>query len=261
MFILPSIANARELGGYVLPDGRRIRHGLLLRGGGLACASDEDIAELSGKYHVAKIFDFRTSMELKQAPDRTVPGAQNIWMPAFDEDMQQMQALSLPHEAYRDLGNWLVRNGRNPMVQSVAREMYTSMVNNDFTQVQYAGFLMNIVSTESGAVYWHCSQGKDRTGLGAALLLCALGADRELIMKDYAISGDYYKEELDSYLCQVSTPEEEAVLRTFVGVNCDYFEAALDWIDRTYGSLMNYLTGPLMIGEDDIRILRERYLE
>ena len=245
----------------MLPDGRRIKQGLLLRGGGLACASDEDLKCLSEDYHVAKIFDFRTSMEVRRSPDKPVKGAMNIWMPAFDEESQKMQKLSLPSEAYADLGNWLVRNGKDPRVQEVAREMYIEMVRNEFTQVQYAGFLMNIVQTPEGAVYWHCSQGKDRTGIGAAFLLCALGADRKLIMEDYAISGQYYQEELDSYLCQVDSEEERAVLQTFVSVNCEYFEAALDYIDEHWGSLPNYLSEALLLGEDDIRTLRERYLE
>lgn len=261
MFILPSIANARDLGGYVLPDGHRIKPGLLLRGGALARASQEDLLCLATKYHVAKVFDFRTSVELKQAPDQEVAGATNIWMPAFDEESQKMQNMSLPHEAYRDLGNWIVKHGKEPMVQAIAKDMYLEMVSNEFTQVQYAGFLMNIVATDSGAIYWHCSQGKDRTGIGAAYLLAALGADRELIMKDYAVSAEYYKEELESYLCQVDTPEEAAVLQTFISVNSDYFAAALDWIDEKWGSMMNFLKGPLLMGDDDFRILRERYLE
>ena len=127
--------------------------------------------------------------------------------------------------------------------------------------MQYAGFLQNIVNTPDGAVYWHCSQGKDRTGIGSAVLLAALGADRELIMQDYSISAEFYKEELEYYFRQVNTDEEKAVLRTFISVNCDYFEAALDYIDKEYGSMYNFLTGPLCLMDNDIETLRNRYLE
>ena len=261
MFILPSIANARELGGYVLPDGRKIKHGLLLRGGALALANQEDLDAMADVYHVVKVFDFRTSMELQRFPDKEVRGATNVWMPAFNEQSQTMDAMSLPQEAYRDLGVWLVAHGREPKVQEVARNMYQAMVENEFTQIQYAGFLQNIVNTPEGAVYWHCSQGKDRTGLGAALILAALGADRELIMKDYAISNIYYQDDLDWYMSQVTTEGERAALQTFIGVKCEYFEAALDWIDATFGSMHEFLTGPLCLSEEDMEILKNRYLE
>lgn len=261
MFILHSIVNARELGGYELPDGRRIKHGLLLRGGALGPASEQDLDEMADRYHVAKVFDFRTSMELKASPDRQVRGARNIWLPAFNEESHTMEAMTLPQEAYRDLGNWLVRHAHEPKVQAVARGMYLEMVRTEFTRIQYAGFLQNIVNTPEGAVYWHCSQGKDRTGMGAAFILAALGADRDLIMKDYEMSDIYYRDELDRLLPMVSTPGEKAAIQTFIGVNREYFKLALDWIDEQFGSMYEFLTGPLCLSLDDMGILRERYLE
>ena len=261
MFILSSIANARELGGYVLPDGRRIRHGLLLRGGALGTASQEDLDEMADVYHVTKVFDFRTSTELNILPDKPVRGAQGIWMPAFNEDSQSMELLTFPPEAYRDLGNWLVRNASNQMVRDAARLLYIGLVRNEFTQIQYAGFLQNIVNTTDGAVYWHCSQGKDRTGLGAAFILAALGADRELIMKDFDISNIFYADEVARYKAMLDKEEEKAVIQTFVGVSCEAFSAALDLIDSTYGSLYGYLTGPLCLSDEDMEVLRRRYLE
>ena len=258
---LKSIPNARELGGLVLPDGRRVRRGLLLRGGSLSSASAADIARLSDEFHVAKVFDFRTSMEVGHEPDRDIPGSQNIWMPAFDEDRSVMAKTSLPQEAYADLGRWLLRNTSNRQVRDVAASMYTELVASDFTQVQYAGFLQNIVATGSGAVYWHCSQGKDRTGLASAFLLAALGAGRELIMQDYAISAEFYAAELEPLLSLVPTDEDRAVLRTFISVNCPYFEKALDLIDSNWGSMDAYLRGPLCMSDADFDILKSRYLE
>ena len=261
MFILPSLANARDLGGNIMPDGRRIKSGLLLRGGDLSCASAEDLATMSQKYHVAKVFDFRTSMEVRRAPDLEVEGARNIWLPAFNEDNQTMAAMSLPQDAYLDLPHWLAAHASDPMVQRVASHLYTDMVIEEFTQIQYAGFLQNIVNTEDGAVYWHCSQGKDRTGIGAAFLLASLGADRELIMKDYELSNVFYRKDVEEGYASVSTQEEREVILTFLGVNSRYFAAALDLIDHTYGSMHNFLTGPLLLSDEDMKALQDRYLE
>lgn len=258
---LDSVINAREFGGYRLPDGRVIKRGLLLRGGAFHRISDEDVRKLREVYHLSKVFDFRTSMEVKREPDKQIDGALNIWMPAFNEASQAMEGLALPAEAYVDLGGWLVKNAWQKKVQEVARSMYVEMVTSDFTQMQYAGFLQNIVNTESGAVYWHCSQGKDRTGLGAALLLTALGADRKLVMEDFGISNEFYREEVDRYCSMVRTEDERAAIRTFVGVNPDYFGQALDLVESRYGSLMNFLTDILCLSEEDMKILRQRYTE
>lgn len=256
---LGSILNCREFGGYVLPDGRVIKKGLLMRGGAFHHASDEDLAVLRDRYSLAVDFDFRTEQELAIAPDNVPDGVKYVWLPAIDPETEKVAGMSLPQEAYQNLVEWLVANSDNPMVQSVASRLYTDMVVNEYTQLQYAAFLQTIVNTPEGAIYWHCSQGKDRTGLGAAFLLCALGADRELIMKDYIISYEFYKDLVESIYPRVPTEAGRKVIQTFIAVCPEYFTAALDIIDRRWGSLMGYLQGPLAVTDDDIRVLRERY--
>lgn len=258
---LDSIANARELGGYVLPDGRCVKHDLLLRGGLLKKASDEDIRAFTERFHLVHNFDFRTKDEVTVAPDRPIEGADHIWLPAIDEETEALAADALPHEAYRDLNNWLVANSHNEMVQRVAHHLYMDMVFNEYTQLQYAAFLQTLVNTPDGAVYWHCSQGKDRTGLASTFLLAALGADRDLILKDYRISMEFYQKEVDYYYSLVKTEAERQVLLTFIGVNEAYYVETLDMIDRRYGSLVAYLKGPLCMTEEDFAVLRDRYLE
>lgn len=258
---LHSIANLRELGGYVLPDGRKVRRGVLFRGATLNSASDEDLVALREKFNLSIDFDFRTKVEVEHKPDRVPEGVKYVWLPTIDPDTEEDAGTPFPKEAYLDLGNWLVKNAENPMVQNIARHMYTDMIQNEYTQVQYAGFMQMLLKNEGGAVYWHCSQGKDRTGLGTAFVLAALGADRSLILEDYAISEEVYKDELAAYASKVSSDEAFQVLRTFISVNVDYFNNALDFIDRRYGSLMSYLQGPLLLMDEDIETLRKKYTE
>lgn len=256
-----TIINARELGGYRMPDGRTVKHGLLLRGGALCNTSHKELILLRDKYHLARVFDFRTSFEVDRAPDRPVSEAKYIWLPAFDEDSMTMAKMALPPEAYKDLGGWLVERAHMPEVQEIARNMYPIMITTEFTQVQYAGFFQNILNAEEGAIYWHCSQGKDRTGLGSALILAALGADRDLIMQDFEISNEYYRDEVDAIFKRVNTDEERETILTFVGVNPRYFAHALDIVEQQYGSLINFLKGPICLSDEDMQKLRDRFLE
>lgn len=258
---LESVINARELGGYVLPDGRRIRHKRLLRGGSFAALTPADRAILRDEYHVAVNFDFRTESEVTYSPDRPIQGCRHIWLPAIDPATESVADRSFPPEAFQQLGDYLVKHASSPVAQRMAKCLYTDMVINEYTQLQYAAFMQSILETPTGAIYWHCSQGKDRTGLGAAFILCALGADRELILQDYRISNEFYQNEVDELCKRVSTPEEKAVIQTFIGVNEDYFVDALNLIDKRYGSLEGYLKGPLCMSDADFETLRERYLE
>ncbi len=258
---LESVANARELGGYILPDGRRIRRGLLLRGGMLYGASEADINRLQKEYHLVCNFDFRTKMEVMSAPDIPMPGVSYMWLPAIDEQTESLAGNSLPQEAYSDLPAWLVGNSWNTFVQEAAHRLYLDMVFNEYTQLQYAAFFQTLVNTRTGSIYWHCSQGKDRTGLASTFLLTALGADKELIMQDYRISNEFYKEDVARLFAQVKTEEERKVILTFIGVNEEYYTEALDLIDKRFGSLMAYLEGPLCVTRDDMEVLRARYLE
>lgn len=262
---LESVVNARDLGGYTVAGGRRVKRGLLMRGGALNRLSDADMERLCSEFGLVCCFDLRTEGETKSAPDREIPGVENIWLPTIDERSGTAGKMALPPLAYRSLDTWLPEHAHEPFVQEVAASMYTELVLNEYTQLQYAAFFQKVLSYPEGSFYWHCSQGKDRTGLGAALMLAALGADREMIMADYALSNDWYRDEVAGVMAVLRargcTPAEEAVIQTFIGVNCGYFEAALDRIDSEFGSMDSYLENIICLTADDREALKERFLE
>lgn len=259
-----SIANARELGGLVMEDGRRVKHGLLLRCGDLHAASDKDLTILQHEFNVRQIFDFRTEVEVKIAPDKEVCGAKNIWLPTIDPQTEKY-GYALPQDAYRNIGVYILSHSGEERVQEVARRIYSDMVLNEYSQLQYASFLNIIANQTEGSVLWHCSQGKDRTGLGAAFLLAALGASRETIMEDFALSNIYYSNLVENIseriLSKGGGQQDLAVVQAFIGVNTNYFNAALDLISEKYGSLHQYTREALLLSPKDSMKLRKRYLE
>jgi len=259
------IVNVRDLGGYTMHDGSVVRSGLLLRGGGLYKASDSDIDRFENEYRFAYIFDFRTESELQQAPDRPVKGAENVWLPAIDPYTEQLGKTCLPKYAYENLLGYVIEHRNDDLVIKTARNMYPEFVENEYTQLQYAAFIQMIASMkEDRAVFWHCSQGKDRTGMGSAYLLSLLGADRDVIVDDYSRSNIHYRkdlEELRRLLEAVGGTEEQYdILSTYIGANVNTFCRTLDFIDRKYGSLYNYVTNILIVSEDDVAKLRSRLL-
>ena len=258
------IVNARDLGGVRI-GGRTVRPGRLLRTGHLHDATDADIARLSDRYHLKRIFDFRTMDEAAAQPDRPVPGAGYQLLPTLDVEAERRSGAAVPAETWLDLSSHIVRLSFTPLFQQKARELYPSLILSDFSQLQYAAFLNMILDTPDGAVLWHCSQGKDRTGIGAAIVLGALGADRETIVADFDRSNDSYRP-LVKRFCDIvekhgGAEAEKEVVRAFMGVSTRNFMRTLDLIDQQWGSLESYIVAQLGVTEEDLATLRDRYLE
>lgn len=260
---LERVINARELGGYVLPTGI-VKRGKLLRGGHLYYASQEDIEKLHKEYNISWICDFRMTNETAMRPNKPVPGAQDIKLPAMSPEMSEAFNSFFESGEYRNIKDIVRKAYFLPEVKEASKMMYDGMVMSPYTHDMYAQFLRICVESD-GAVYWHCTQGKDRTGLAAAFILSALGADRETIMQDYSISQEFYEEEVAELnkilLAEGATEEDLMVVKTFIGANADYFSQSLDLIDINYGSMQNYLRNQLLLRDEDIAILKEKYLE
>lgn len=262
---MDSIPNARELKGYVMEDGRKVKAGRLLRCGDLGRASDADLRRLSEEFRLAVDFDFRMEMEVRQSPDRPVEGAEYFFLPTLDPVKAQISMDELQGTGIRGFRDFVTRGASHPYVQEFARSMYVGMVDSEYTQLQYAVFFQKILSTPDGAILWHCSQGKDRTGLGTAFILFALGASRETVLADYRITNEAFAPEIEKatqYILSLGGGEAElTVVNSLVGANEAYFIDALDLIDRKYGSMQDYLRDILLVSEADQATLRDRYLE
>ena len=259
------IINARDLGGLKTADGRTVRSGLLLRTATLSDASDADVRLLREKYRLRRIFDFRTMEEQSRQPDRYIPGAEYILLPTLDVEAERRSGDAIPSEFFARMERHIVGMAFNASVKKKARELYPSLIRSEYSQLQYATFLNLVLQTTEGAVLWHCSQGKDRTGIGAALLLGALGADRSTIVSDFDGSNVEYRPLVEHFQEEIRRrgggAEELDVVQAFLGVHTGNFCATLDEIDRTWGSLHNYIVSCIGLTGEDILFLRNRYLE
>ena len=148
----------------------------------------------------------------------------------------------------------------------MAANMYPSLIRSEFSQLQYAAFLRLIIEApEDGGIVWHCAQGKDRTGGGAAFLLFALGVDKEQIIEDFDRSNDAYEPIVrrlnQDILDKGGGQNEMEVIQAFMGVSTSNFIRTLDLIDREYGGMQQYLQEILCLSDEDIQLLRNRFLE
>lgn len=252
---LSSVHNCRELGNYRIGD-KRIKPGLLIRSANLAALTDEDAALLCEKYRLRRIYDFRSDTEKSGSPDRVPEGVSYVPLA-----IEFVKGDMMDVKDARQVVSLLMDNAEDKRIQSVCDLLYDNIFFEECAQQSFRVFFQDLINNHDGdgAVLWHCTQGKDRAGCASALLLLALGADRELIMKDFELTRQYYTPFLS--ILSAKSEAQKKVLETLLNANPAAFSSVLDKIEQRYGSLMDYMEKCLKINAQMREILRERYLE
>jgi len=160
--------NFRDLGGQRTADGRRVRTGKLFRSGSLHMMTADDLTHLDA-IPLSRVIDYRDPGEVNRSPDK------------LNEAAHYLNAPANPH--VRDVNakvtelNAATLNALNGEEFMLA--LYRQLPFNNAAYRQLAGWLMEPFD---GALLQHCAVGKDRTGVGCALTLFALGCDRHTVM-------------------------------------------------------------------------------
>ncbi|MGL3150951.1 tyrosine-protein phosphatase [Microbacterium sp. A82] len=122
------------------------------------------------------------------------------------------------------------------------REVYEVVLarhQNDF------GRVLRTIAAADGATLVHCTAGKDRTGLVAALALTAIGIDRDVILADYAataanLSGEWTERMLRK-IRRFRVPVTDQLVEVLAGSPPTLLSGVLEWIDSEFGSVLGYL--------------------
>ena len=261
--ITGSIRNARELGGYCTEDGRTIKKGLLLRSAALCGISDDDVRLLTNTYHLQHIIDFRMNMELVNAGDPAMDGVKY-------HHYDVLSSLDLDNNEKPDIDIKsldLAKTTRLAVSAGMLRDnMYIGFLTSESGKKAFAGFFQILLSADSDrAVLWHCTGGKDRTGVAAMLLLSVLGADEEAIVSDYLLTNAYNAQSIADTQKRLKAQGYDdafigkAVL-VFDGVDESYMRNATAFLKKEYGSAAEYIRTELNISNSEINLLKEKYL-
>ncbi len=262
---IDGVQNARQLGGYICADGKKIKDGVLLRSGALNAMTDEGAKTLADKYNLKYIFDFRMDSEIKAQPDKEVEGAKNMALPVFSSAIYGDKILEEMKKAVQsgDKEQTIIVLAKNNGIS----EIYKNMLLTEEGQKAYSEFFHTLLDLEEGgSVLWHCTQGKDRAGMAAVLLLYALGADEETIKADYLLTNDSYTElikQSEERAKELGLTEEETkqYVGTAAGVDEEFLNTAIESVNENYGSVQDYIKNQLGMTDEDINTLRDKFLE
>jgi len=143
--------------------------------------------------------------------------------------------------------------------------LYRDLVMEPFSRQQYRHFFEILLSHEEGALLWHCSAGKDRVGVGTALLLSALGVPRETIVRDYMMvnefTGDVVEGHLEKLKERLHNPQLINCLRELMQVKESYIYSVFAAIDENFGGMENFLKTEMGLDGGRLELLRDKYLE
>lgn len=236
--------NFRDLGGYRTMDGRMVRWGLLYRSGQMHDLTLADYAYLQ-RLGIRTVCDLRDRRERAAQPTRWPAGhAPRILSDDYDLDMRGMM---LPG----DPGSWT----REQVVERMAAT-YPQLL--EQFRDQYRRMFAQLLAGQAPLAF-HCTAGKDRTGVGAALLLSALGVPRATVIDDYLLSNRYTT-------MPTGTPTgfwaklSPAAAGAFAGVDRRYIDAVFADIDRRPGGMARYLKEAMGLDRAAIARLRHLYL-
>ena len=250
-----------------MQDGRSIRYGKLVRSGELSHASDADVALLKSRFGLSDVFDFRFEGERSGAPDREIEGVRNTHLSTLPQKLVDGFTAGRADTAKVQVSGFLERLAQyafDPRAQEMSRRLYPAIVMDSLSRQRYGAFLKGVLDADGG-VLWHCSQGKDRCGWGAAFILAALGASRETIVQDFDLSNVSYAPQVEALSLKViemgGGEAELGFIRAMVGVSKENFESTLDLIDSQYGSLSAYLEKALGFTAQDQEKMRNKLLK
>ncbi|MET9290664.1 tyrosine-protein phosphatase [Streptomyces sp. NPDC003077] len=236
---LKSAPNFRDAGGYRTADGKWVRMGVLYRTGELSKLTDADLAKLQ-RLGIRTDYDLRAPGERAKAPDRVPEGTRYVVADVLGEDVTDFP--TTPEQAV-DL---MINGNRDYVSKPSARTAYSALVRDAATP-------------DAHALAYHCTAGKDRTGWASAVLLTALGVDRDTVMRDYLASNAYRAEEMQAIYDQV-TPRDAAILKPVLEVRPEYLNASFEEVQARYGTFDHYLREGLGLNDQVLTDLRKALL-
>ena len=246
--------NFRELGGYPADEGKHVKWGQIYRGiptGKLTGEADRRLLDSLG---LRLILDLRSSGEAKKEPDYVPDGARLVQICGLCAE-DGVEIAFAPGDIEK-----LMQTAEEG--ESISQRLYRRMLtgNKAFKE------LFRALEAGETPILFHCSAGKDRTGVAAMLILLALGASDEVICADFEQTNACRKAEIDAVLAEhaaeiAADPACRVRYYAMAGVDPAAAPFVLDTIRRKFGSAENYLETEYGLTPARLMRLRRMYLE
>ena len=174
------IKNFRDLGGLLTTEGSTIRSGLIYRSGHLRDATDNDLKMIVKELKIGLIVDLRTIAVRELNPDKIPVGVDYRFIPILEDDDLSVAP-----------GDNIGKRFIDPFKLDLA-EVYSKMITVERCRAKLAEAMKMIMTHNyhNSSLLFHCSGGKDRTGVVAAILLMLLGVSKNDVVANYMLTNE-----------------------------------------------------------------------
>lgn len=244
--------NFRDIGGYQNDKGQHVKWNKIYRSDSLSSLSKEDQEKLVERRITVDV-DLRSKYEQNSAPDKLWSNVRFVDAHIYSENRKQNKG---DNKLYRfvhhipDMGdNWL-------------GQIYQQVLLNSHSQHEFAKIFAELIELpEEDALVYHCSAGKDRTGMTSALILTALGVDDDTISRDYLLTNELY-----DFALAKQFPDDNEIASLVSKMNIAKGEGpAIRGITETirqgWGSFDGFFKKELGFSQKDLNRFRKMYLE
>ncbi len=255
--VLTSLPNLRDIGGWVTSERQTVRTGLLYRSAELSNLTDADLATLAN-LGIRIVFDLRTTTERDQAPDRLPAGArlEILDVLADAQSAAPAQLAELFQQGSKDGAAVQPEQVTSAMVDA-----YRQFVTLPSALHAYRLLYTSIADVADLPALFHCTAGKDRTGWASAALLLLLGVPYDSVRKDYLLTNQELLPSLQPLLAQAEAHGiDSELVKLVMQADESYLRAAIDEVNRVYGSIEAWFAAGLGIDHAGQQALRDVFL-
>lgn len=246
------VYNFRAVGNMKNIEGRTLKQDFFYRSGQLSKLKKGSFAQIEN-LGIKEVIDLRNSKEIAQKPDHLPKEIMYKNYSAFEDEGDQL-----------DQAKKLVLKGKVNGADADQRmiDFYREYVTENPVIIKK---IITETLESKNPVLYHCTAGKDRTGIVTALILTILRFDKETIYNEYLLSNNYRKDLVQKRLRLANNlhflyPKMDIqVLEKLSWVEKRYLDAAFGEINKKYGSTDAYIQQALEISETKRREYIEKF--
>lgn len=249
-----AVVNFRDIGGITNQNDKIVRKNVFFRSGQLSDLSQNESQAFCSKYNLQIVTDLRSAQEIKNDPEYVGKNTQYLHI----DILKNMKVHGASLKDFDRLES--AQSAKNYMV-----ELYKNIATDPCAHEGYHTFFEAILSLEKNKGFlFHCFAGKDRTGIGAMLILEALNVSKEKIYADYLKTNTMRKAANDEFLAELrakdSSKNEIEAMEVALTVEKQYLDAFYKTVEEGYGNMQNYLRQAIGLTNEQIDIMQKRFL-
>ena len=250
---LEGAINFRDIGGYTTKEGKKVKTNKIFRSAEISTLTDRDLKELEKK-NITTVIDFRGTKEASLAPDKLWSNAHYTLCPAGSETVNNGDAEEMIKNLKRE-GNQFLLDFYGEKGVAYFGDRYRTL-------------FQKLASKEDTGILYHCTGGRDRTGMATALILYVLHVPMETIERDFVGSNAFLKEKKKVGGSNTADMYKDLVKAT--GLSAEELEAKMALtpellqtffavIEKKYGSVEQFLEKEMNLTGKDLNNIRKKY--